>query len=116
MEIKYRLSESETFMVPEIEFKEVPKIGSFGKKRLQYLQNTETATFIQLYMDGTLNSHLEEIDRQANEMLEQLIRQMADEQGVTEQMKANDPMKWVGLMNNIKNSATEIVLTDLIYN
>ena len=68
-----------------------------------------------MLLSGRLNAHLEKIDRQATEMVEQLTAQMAREQGVTEEMKATDQMKWVGLMNNIKASAEEVVKAELIY-
>ena len=64
---------------------------------------------------GTLNQHLEQIDREANEMMERLTEQMAKAEGVTEKLKAEDQMAWVGAMNNIKARAEEIVLNDLIY-
>ena len=66
-------------------------------------------------MEGTLNSHLEEIDRQAQEMEQQLFSQLAQQEGITEQLKAENQMKWVARMNSIRNRADEIVLNDLIY-
>ena len=68
-----------------------------------------------MLMEGTLNPHLEEIDRQAQEMEQQLISQLAQQEGVTEQMKAENQMEWVARMNSIRNRADEIVLNDLIY-
>ena len=66
-------------------------------------------------MENTLNPHLEEIDRQAQEMEQQLISQLAQQEGITEQLKAENQMDWVAQMNNIRNRADEIVLNDLIY-
>ena len=66
-------------------------------------------------MEGTLNAHLEEVDREANRMLEQLTTQMALEQGVTEELKARDQMLWVQRMNNIRQAAEEIIYSQLIY-
>ncbi len=66
-------------------------------------------------MENTLNPHLEEIDRQAQEMEQLLISQLAQQEGVTEQLKAENQMEWVTQMNNIRNRADEIVLNDLIY-
>lgn len=71
--------------------------------------------FYQLLTSGKLGYHLEEIDNLAMDMLDLLIKQMAEKQGVTENLKATDQMKWVGLMNNIRACAEEIVLNDLIY-
>ena len=68
-----------------------------------------------MLLSGRLNAHLEKIDRQATEMVEQLTARMAREQGVTEELKASDQMKWVGLMNNIRAVAEEVALTELVY-
>ena len=68
-----------------------------------------------MLLKGTLNAHLEEIDQQANEMLDRLVTQMAQREGVTEALKACDQMAWVATLNSIKNRAEEIVLHDLIY-
>ena len=68
-----------------------------------------------MLMKGTLNAHLEEVDREANRMLEQLTAQMAQEQGVTEELKAQDQMMWVQRMNNIRQAAEEIIYSQLIY-
>ena len=71
--------------------------------------------FFQLLTSGKLGYHLEEIDNSAIDMLEGLVKQMAEKQDVTEKLKADDMMKWVGLMNNIRSAAEEVVLNDLIY-
>ena len=68
-----------------------------------------------MLLSGKQNAYLEEVDRQANEMMERLTTQMAKAEGVTEQLKAADQMAWVGAMNNIKSRAEEIVLRELIY-
>ena len=68
-----------------------------------------------MLMEGTLNPHLEEIDRQAQEMEQQLISQLAQQEGITEQLKAENQMEWVARMNSIRNRADEIVLNELIY-
>ena len=68
-----------------------------------------------MMMEGTLNEHLEEIDRQANEMMDQLTEQIAKERGIDEALKARDQMAWIGEMNNIRNAAEEIIREDLIY-
>ena len=68
-----------------------------------------------MLLEGSLNAHLEEIDRQANEMMDRLITQMAEYEGVTEALKARDQIAWVAAMNSIKNRAEEFVLYDLIY-
>lgn len=71
--------------------------------------------YIGLLLSGKLNAHLAEINRQADEMFLRLVDQMAEREGITEQLKAEDQMRWVGLMNNIRNRAMEIVNLELIY-
>lgn len=71
--------------------------------------------YFSLLANGELNSHLAEIDKQAREMYLRLVKQMAEKEGVTEQLKATDQMAWVGKMNAIRNAATEIINQDLIY-
>lgn len=83
--------------------------------RHRYLKEHKRVLFFQLLTSGKLGYHLEEIDNSANDMLELLVKQMAEKQGVTEKLKADDMMKWVGLMNNIRSAAEEVVLNDLIY-
>ena len=103
------------YLIPDLEAPEAPKIGKFGTMRHQYLRNQHRGIFDGMLLKGTLNSHLEQIDRQANEMLERLTSQMAKAQGVTEQLKATDQMAWVGRMNAIKAQAEEIVTRELIF-
>lgn len=81
----------------------------------QYLRNHHRGIFDGMLLEGSLNAHLEEIDRQANKMMERLTAQMAAAEGVTEQFKAADQMAWVCTMNNIHNRAEEIVNAELIY-
>ncbi len=103
------------FLIPDLEAPEVPRIGKYGTLRHKYLRNNHRGIFDGMLLEGSLNPHLEEIDRQANEMLEHLTAQMAQAEGVTEALKARDQMVWVRAMNSIKNRAEEIVLHDLIY-
>ena len=103
------------YFLPDLKAPEEPKIGRYGRMRFEYLRNHHRGIFDGMLLKGTLNAHLEEIDRQANEMLERLTRQMAAQEGVTEQLKAADQLAWVGCMNNIRNRAEEIILAELIY-
>ena len=89
--------------------------GRFGRMRLKYLKEHRRATYINLKTSDQLTHHLNEIDREANKMLRRLIEQMAQAQGITEQLKAKDQMAWVGAMNNIRNAAEEIVAGKTIY-
>ena len=83
--------------------------------RFNYLRKHREALYTIMLMEGTLNPHLEEIDRQAQEMEQQLISRLARKEGITEQLKAENQMEWVARMNNIRNRADEIVLKELIY-
>ena len=88
--------------------------GRFGRIRLKYLKEHRRATYINLKTSGQLIHHLNEVDREANEMLRLLIEQTMQAQGIAEQLKAEDQMVWVGVMNNIRGAAEEYILHDLI--
>ena len=103
------------YRIPNLIPPESPKVGKYGMLRHSYLRNHREGLYTGMLMKGTLNSHLEEVDRTANRMLEQLTRQMAQAQGVTESLKAQDQMLWVQRMNNIREAAEEQILRDLIY-
>ena len=92
-----------------------PAIGRFGRAHAAYLKCTQRHVYSQLVAEGKLGTYLAQIDEQANNMLDLLIRQMAEREGVSEQLKATDQMEWVWRMNGIKNRAEEIVNADLIY-
>ena len=98
--------------VPEQEEK---PIGIWGQRRLQYLKQYRKILYTNLFISDKLNEHLTDINEQAEDMYSQLIKQIAEREGVTEQLKANDQMAWVGRMNNIRNQVTEIINADLIY-
>lgn len=83
--------------------------------RHQYLRNHHRGIFDGMLLKGTLNAHLEEIDRQANETMERLTTQMAQREGVNEQLKAENQMEWVRRINSIRESASEIVEYELIF-
>lgn len=114
MEITYR--ENENFYVPNLLMpgEEPATYGHFGRMRLKYLKEHRRGTYTTLKTSGQLTHHLNEIDREANEMLRLLIEQIAQAQGITEQMKAADQLTWVGAMNCIRSAAEEIVLNELI--
>ena len=114
MEITYR--KHEDFCVPNLLMhgSEPAAYGRFGRMRLKYLKEHRRAIYINLKTSGQLTHHLNEIDREANEVLRLLIEQMAQAQGISEQLKEEDQMAWVGAMNNIRSAAEEIVLRDMI--
>ena len=95
--------------------KEHKPIGLWGQRHKRYLQKHKRDVYTTLLVNGKLNSYLADIDERATTMMFRLIEQMADKEGITEQLKAADQMAWVGAMNNIRNRATEIVNAELIY-
>ena len=88
--------------------------GRFGRMRLKYLKEYRRVAYINLKTSGQLIHHLNEVDREANEMLHLLIEQMAQAQGITEQLKAENQMAWVGAMNNIRCSAEKFVMQEIV--
>jgi len=113
MELTYTMQGD--YLIPDLTVPESPKIGKYGMLRRTFLREHRDGIYTGMLLEGTLNSHLEEVDAQANRMMDKLTEQMKTLNGVTEQMKAEDQMKWVQLMNSIRNSAEEVVLRDLIY-
>lgn len=110
MKVGYRLPDLLPPQEPET------ALGKYGLLRRKYLKAHRKVLFTNLLTSGRLNEHLSEIDRTAKERMEQLVTEMARTEGVTEELKASDPMKWVGLMNSLRNAAEETVLSELIYN
>ena len=92
-----------------------PHYGKYGRMRERFLKEHRNWPYFSLILEGKLNRHLNEMDDAANEMLDLMIRQMAERQGITEKLKARDQMAWVGAMNNIRSAAEEIILNELIY-
>ena len=91
------------------------RIGMWGRKYLRHIKEYRPVLHTTLLLSGKLNSHLAEIDNRATEMFDLLIKQLAEKEGITEQLKAQDQMTWVGAMNNIRNVAEEIISTEIIY-
>lgn len=90
-------------------------IGIWGQRHLRYLKNHRKVLYANLLTSGKLDNYLADIDKQAEEMFERLTRRMAVAEDITEQLKATDQMVWVGRMNNIRNLATEIINTEIIF-
>lgn len=90
-------------------------LGKYALLHRKFLMKNRRVTYTNLLTSGKLNSHLMEVERQATERMERLTAEMAKAQGVTEELKAQNQMRWVGLMNNIRASAEESVLMELIY-
>lgn len=111
----YTLAEDGMFY-PDLKLPEdeTPRYGKYGRMRKAFLQEHRHGLYMELLMDGKLVKHLNEVDDEVNTQMELIICQMAEEQGVNEALKARDQMAWVGAMNNIRNVAEEIVLSDFL--
>ena len=104
------------YYLPDLVLREEePTYGKYGMLRKQFLKEHRSAGYQYLLLTGKLNEHLNQTDQEAREQVETLMEQMTETQGVTEELKAQDQMEWVRLMNNIKASAEEIVLKNMIY-
>ncbi len=90
-------------------------IGVWGQRHLRYIKQHRKVLYLNLLTSGKLNGYLADLDKQAEEIFSRLVKQMAEHEGITEILKADSQMEWVGRMNNIRSRATEIVNTDLIY-
>ena len=115
MEITY--TNHEGFCLPDLTLprKEDATFGRYGYLRLKYLKEHRSVLYINLLTSGELTQNLSEIYRQAREMLELLVKQMAQAQGIPEQLKVEDQMAWVGAMNNIRSAAEEVVMREVVF-
>lgn len=95
---------------------ETNSIGIWGQRHLRHIKQHRKMFYTNLLTSGKLYGYLADINKQAEDMLFQLIKQLAEREGVTEQLKANNQMEWIARMNNIQSRATEIVKHDIIYN
>lgn len=104
------------YYLPDLVLREEePTYGKYGMLRKQFLKEHRSARYQYLLLTGKLNEYLNQTDQEAREQVEMLMKQMAEKKGVTEELKVQDQMKWVGLMNNIKVSAEEIILKNMVY-
>ena len=105
------------YLLPNLKLPEQPKveIGIWGKRHLRYIKQHHKIRYTNLLTSCKLTAYLADIDDQAEEMFFRLVKQLAEKEGVTEQLKANNQMLWVKRMNNIRNRATEIVNAELVY-
>ena len=107
-------SEVSGYRLPNLMAPDAPPIGIWGRRHLRWLKQNRRVTYTNLLTTGRLYDYLQDIDAQANEQLELLIRQLAKTEGITEQLKAEDQMVWVGRMNSIRVRAEEIISSELI--
>ena len=104
------------YYLPDLVLREEePTYGKYGMLRKQFLKEHRSARYQYMLLTGKLNEHLNQIDQEVREQVETLMEQMIEKQGVTEELQAQDQMKWVRLMNNIKASAEEIILKNMVY-
>ena len=117
MAAKITYTQQGDYLLPNLKLPEQPKveIGIWGKRHLRYLKSHYPIIYINLLTSCKLTAYLAEIDKEASEMFDRLVNQLAKQEGVTEQLKAENQMLWVRKMNNICNRATEIVKAELIY-
>ena len=115
MEVTYRIQEG--FRLPNLMLPQEPSVhlGKYAELRRQYIKKHRRVLYTNLKTSGHLAAHLAEIQETAQRMVTQAVVQMARAEGMTEELKATDPQRWTGLMNNLKHSAEETVLNDLIY-
>ena len=106
------------YLIPDLNLTEQPQrpLGKYGRMRKAYLKDHRPLIYNQLLLTEKLYPHLLEIDETANSRLEQMMPRLAEAAGATEALKAADPLKWTGLMNDCKAQAEELVLNELIYN
>ena len=103
------------YLLPDVEVPENPEVGFWGMQRRKYLLEHQSVLYTAMFLGGKLTDHLQEIDRSATQMFDQLVDQLKTRKGVTEQLKAADQMKWVRWMNEVRHEAAEIVEKELIY-
>ena len=104
------------YYLPDLVLREEePTYGKYGMLRKQFLKEHRSARYQYLLLIGKLNEHLNQTDQEAREQVETLMEQMTEKQGVTEELKVQNQTKWVRLMNNIKASAEEMVLREILY-
>ena len=115
MEVTYRMQDG--FQIPNLLMPQEPEVhlGKYAELRRQYLKKHRRVLYTNLKTSCRLTEHLAEIEQAAKEMVSRSVQRMAEAEGLNEQMKETDPMRWTGLMNNLKHTAEEQVLTDLIY-
>ena len=113
--IEYELRGEQYYPLLDLGEQTSYEIGKYGKLHLEFIKKHRRGTYTTLLTENRLNEHLHRIDKQAHEQIDLHIAQMAKQMGVTEELKASNPMRWVQMMNNIKASTEEIVLKEVVY-
>ena len=106
------------YLIPDLTLPTEPEIplGRYAMMHRDYLEQHKRVTYLNLLTSGRLNEHLHQAEQAALQRLELLTKQLCKEHGVTEELKEKAPMQWVGLMNNIRSQAEEVILNELIFN
>ena len=117
MATKITYTQQGDYLLPDLKLPEQPKveIGIWGKRHLRYITKHHPIRYTNLLTSCKLTAYLADIDKEATEMFDRLVKQVAEKEGVTEQLKAENQMLWVGQMNNIRNRVTEIINKEIIY-
>ena len=114
--IRYILDERTQTYLPDLKIEEnLAPLGKYGLLRKSYLEEHRNSMYQAMILNGTLYSHLREIEQAANKRLDMILPEMKEKAGITEYLKATDQMRWVGLMTTVMEQAEEIVLNELIY-
>ena len=113
--IKYELRGEQYYPILDLCEHTTYEIGKYGHLHLDFIKKHRRGTYTTLLIEGSLNEHLHSIDEQAHKQIDLHIAQMAKRMGVTEELKASDPIRWVQMMNSIKASAEEIVMKEVVY-
>lgn len=103
------------YFLPNFPVPESAPVGIWGVRHLCYLKKHRQAIYTAMLLSGKLNSYLDEIDQQAEHMLSQLVKQIAEQEGITEHLKSADQMEWIRQMNNVRERAMEVINAELIY-
>lgn len=115
--IEMSYQQSGDYLIPNITtgIQEVTLLGKYGRMRKTYLREHRPVIYNRLVLNGSLNTHLSEIDQSAQTRLDEMMTKLTAANGVTEKLKATNPMHWVGLMNSLKAQVEEIILTELVF-
>ena len=116
MENNLTYTKNGDYLIPELKLEETKPLGRYGRMRRDYLKEHRPVLFNAMMVNGKLYPHLNEIEQTMNRRLEQMMPELMQAAGVTEELKARDQMEWVHRMNAIRDSAEEIIFRELIYN
>ena len=103
------------YFLPDLSLPETAPVGIWGQRRKHYLKTQRGSLYNALLLSGKLDDHLVEVDTQAEAMFFQSVEQLAEQEGITEQLKTENQMEWVGRMNNVRSRAEEVICNELIY-